>query len=113
MAWIRVCALQEIPVGGSIAVLHGTRQVAVFRPDQSEVLFATQNHCPHSMQNVLSRGILGDCCGKPKVTCPLHKRAYHLEDGSSLAEGHGQLMTYSSKIEAGSVFLDLPELPPC
>ena len=59
-------------------------QIAVFRFTRRGEWYATQNMCPHKQSFVLSRGIVGDQNGTPKVACPMHKKTFSLEDGSCL-----------------------------
>jgi len=60
---------------------------------------------------VLSRGIIGDSQGTPKVSCPLHKKAFSLENGSCLT-GDLQYSVHVFKVkvdEQKNVYLELPE----
>jgi nitrite reductase (NADH) small subunit len=103
--WIKICAVEEIPVLGSRRV---TRQqgidVAVFRNDQDEV-FALLDRCPHK-GGPLSQGIV---FGK-HVACPLHNWAIALGDGQARAPDEGCTPKFQLKVEAGFVFLDELEL---
>ncbi|MBV8230252.1 MAG: nitrite reductase (NAD(P)H) small subunit, partial [Planctomycetaceae bacterium] len=57
---------------------------------------------------VLSRGILGDQGGVPKVACPLHKKTFSLESGTCLSGEKYQVQVFPVKVEADAVYLDLP-----
>ena len=69
-SWTRVCALEEIVPDTGVCALVGMHQVAVFRLGEDQV-FAIGNHDPFSRANVLSRGIVGDRSGRPKVASPI------------------------------------------
>ena len=64
--------------------------------------------CPHRKAFVLSRGMIGDAAGTPKVACPLHKKTFSLQTGESLHDEDYNIRTFPVKVEAGSVHLDLP-----
>src|SRR5687767_14253650 len=71
--WTRVCTLDDIlPRTGVCALIRG-RQIAVVRPNDSEQLYALSNYDPFSKAFVLSRGIVGDKGGVPKITSPIYK----------------------------------------
>lgn len=106
MNWTRVCTVSDVPEEGGIAVTLGDDQVAVFRFTSRDEWFATDNRCPHKGAPVMGRGMLGDACGAPKVTCPLHKRAFCLHDGKELSGEQG-IRTWPIKVEGEAVFLGL------
>ena len=70
--------------------------------------YATQNMCPHKQAVVLSRGIVGDAQGTPKVACPLHKKVFGLETGACLSGESHELMTFPVKVDEDRVYLELP-----
>ena len=76
-----------------------------------ETWYATQNRCPHRQQEVLSRGLLGDAKGEPKIACPLHKNNFSLRTGEHLGAEDWTLKTYDIKVEDASVYLLLVPLP--
>ena len=77
--------MSDFPLDGGRAIRHGEAEVAVFRFDSRDEWYACQNTCPHKREAVLSRGILGDQQGIPKVACPLHKKTFSLESGACLS----------------------------
>ena len=83
--WVRVGSVSDFPENGGRAIKHGDAEVAVFRFDSRGEWYACQNTCPHKHEAVLSRGILGDQQGIPKVACPLHKKTFSLESGECLS----------------------------
>jgi hypothetical protein len=44
----------------------------------------------------------------PKVSCPIHKKNFSLQDGSCISGEAYSIRTYPVKVEDGSVFLLLP-----
>jgi nitrite reductase (NADH) small subunit len=103
--WIKICAVEEIPVLGSRRVTRKQGiDVAVFRNDQDEV-FALLDRCPHK-GGPLSQGIV---FGK-HVACPLHNWAIALGDGEARAPDQGCTPSFQIKVEAGIVYLDAQEL---
>lgn len=83
--WVRVCSLGAILPDSGVAALAEGHQIAVFRYGKSR-LFALENRDPSSGVNALSRGLVGDAEGVPKVVSPLTKHAFSLETGVSLTE---------------------------
>jgi len=102
--WVEVCPLDDLSEGTGTCARLGAQQVAVFRLPGGEVR-AVQNTCPHKGTPVLHQGIVGDKSGEPKITCPLHKRAYSLEDGRNLSDEGGKLRTFAVRVEDGRVWL--------
>ncbi len=76
-------------------------QIAVFNFASRGEWYATQNMCPHKKAFVLSRGILGDAAGAPKVACPLHKKTFSLETGESLQGEEYHIRTFPVQSRRG------------
>ena len=74
----KVCTTADIPLNGGATVKVGDEQIAIIAYDDGKTFYAVQNLCPHKQQMCLSRGIIGDEKGTPKVVCPLHKNAFKL-----------------------------------
>ena len=64
--------------------------------------------CPHKKEFVLSRGILGDQGGEPKVACPLHKKTFSLETGECLPARSTGSQVFPVKVDGDDVYLQLP-----
>ena len=89
-AWIKVGTAEDFPLDGGATVKYGGVQIAVFNFSSRGEWYASQQMCPHKKAFVLSRGILGDAGGTPKIACPLHKKTFSLQSGESLGgEGYG------------------------
>jgi nitrite reductase/ring-hydroxylating ferredoxin subunit len=57
---------------------------------------------------VLSRGIIGDTAGIPKVTCPMHKKSFSLKNGRGLGENIYSIQTFQVKVEGDDLLVQLP-----
>jgi nitrite reductase (NADH) small subunit len=106
LVWVAVGPEIRFPADRGAAVLVDGTQIAVFHVGRR--WFAVQNQCPHNLQMVLSRGLLGDAEREPKVTCPLHKNSFSLTDGHHLGGNSAWcLKTYPVKVVAGVVYVGL------
>jgi nitrite reductase (NADH) large subunit len=106
--WVQVGSVSDFPLDGGATVKYGKSQIAVFNFSSRGEWYASQNMCPHKKAFVLSRGIIGDARGVPKVACPLHKKTFSLETGESLQGEEYSIRTFDVKIEGGSVYVNLP-----
>ena len=106
--WVHVGKISDFPDDGGATIKYGQTQIAVFNFTSRGQWYACQNMCPHKKAFVLSRGILGDAGGEPKVACPLHKKTFSLTNGESLQGEEYRVRTFSVKVEADDVYLDLP-----
>ena len=88
---------------GARVVTTAQGNVAVFRNDSDEV-FALRDQCPHK-GGPLSQGIV---FGR-HVACPLHNWNIDLRDGKAVAPDEGCAATFPVKVEAGDVYLQLPQ----
>jgi NAD(P)H-dependent nitrite reductase small subunit len=88
-------------------VLLGDTQIAIFRFEPSGRWFATQNRCPHWGEEILSRGLLAEHGGEPKVVCPFHKRSFSLESGACSSDEVGGLQIYLVRLEGDDVYINL------
>jgi nitrite reductase (NADH) small subunit len=78
--WLTVCSLNRILPNTGVCALVGDQQVAIFRVGDDEV-YAIANYDPFSKAYVLSRGIVGDRNGIPKVASPIYKQNFNLVTG--------------------------------
>jgi nitrite reductase (NADH) small subunit len=106
--WARACALEEIVPDTGVCCLIGRKQVAVFRLGQSERVFALGNYDPFSKANVLSRGIVGDRLGCPKVASPIYKQSFNLETGECLDDPSVSVPAYETRVCDGIVEIREP-----
>jgi nitrite reductase (NADH) small subunit len=106
--WVKAANVGDFPRDAGACVKLGELQIAIFNFGKDE-WYAVQNQCPHQGQMVLSRGLIGDASGEPKVACPLHKNSFSLLTGEHLGgNAEWKLQTYPVKIEGGAVWLEVP-----
>jgi nitrite reductase (NADH) large subunit len=107
-SWVNVGNVRDFPRDGGATIKYGQTQIAVFRFSSRGAWYATQNMCPHKQAFILSRGIVGDQSGTPKVACPLHKKTYSLETGSCLSGDDYSICVFPVKVMNDDVYLELP-----
>jgi nitrite reductase (NADH) large subunit len=106
--WVHVGKVWEVPEDGGVTIKHGRSQIAVYRFASRGEWYATQNMCPHKREFVLSRGLLGDQNGTPKVACPLHKKTFSLETGECLSGEDFRVSVFPIKVDGDDVYVRLP-----
>jgi len=100
--WVEICPYDAIyPDTGVCALIDG-RQVAVFRLSEGS-LHAVSNYDPFSSANVLSRGIVGDRSGEPKVASPIYKQTFNLRTGVCYEDASVRLDVYRVRRHSGMV----------
>ena len=100
--WVEICPYDAIyPDTGVCALIDG-RQVAVFRLSEGS-LHAVSNYDPFSSANVLSRGIVGDRGGEPKVASPIYKQTFNLRTGVCYEDASVRLEVYRVRRHSGVV----------
>jgi nitrite reductase (NADH) small subunit len=103
--WFKVGNITDFQEGGGSCIKYQSKQIAVFNFDGKSRWFASQNLCPHKLEMVLSRGMIGSAGEIPKVACPMHKKTFSLEDGSSLSGDDLKIAVYPVKIENNQVLI--------
>nr|WP_075340813.1 nitrite reductase small subunit NirD [Tenacibaculum agarivorans] len=103
--WFKAASIHDFPTDGGACVKYKNKQIAVFNFTRSNKWYACQNICPHKMEMVLSRGMIGDAKGTPKVACPLHKKTFSLESGENLNGDLEAIATYPVKIDQENVYI--------
>lgn len=107
--WFKVTTVDEFPENGGLCIKYKDKQIAVFNFTRKNSWYACQNVCPHKLEMVLSRGMLGDADGTPKIACPMHKKTFSLETGENLNGDLDAIATYPVKIKEGFVFVGFKE----
>jgi len=102
VTWVDVAPVDALTPGRGVAALVGGRQVAIFLVGGGEV-FAVDNLDPFSGAHVMSRGIVGDRAGVPKVASPMYKQSFDLRTGRCLDDGTVALATYPVRVVDGRV----------
>ncbi len=103
--WFKAARVQDFPENGGACIKYKDLQVAVFNFSRRNEWYACQNLCPHKMQMVLSRGMIGSVQGEPKIACPFHKRTFSLKTGECLNAEECNITVYPVRIENGYVHI--------
>ena len=104
MSYIEVCKLDDLtPYSGQCALVND-KQVALFRMDESDSIYAVGNYDPIGKANVLSRGIIGEVNGEKVIASPLYKQHFNLKTGQCIQEDVS-IPVYDVKIESGIVLI--------
>lgn len=108
--WIDVCALNALPYDAGVAALLNENspeetQLALFRPTDSDEVYAISNFDPFSEANVLARGIVCSLGDELAVSSPVHKEHFSLTTGQCLEDDTIAVATYPTKIDQGRVFV--------
>ena len=103
--WFKVGKTEDFPEDGGACIKYKNKQIAVYNFRRKASWYACQNLCPHKLEMVLSRGMIGDTEGIPKVACPMHKKTFSLEDGSNLNGEDYSIAVYPVKVENGTVYV--------
>jgi len=106
--WVKLGSAAVVPKDGGATFKYGRHQIAVFNFAHRDAWYACQNLCPHKQEMVLSRGILGDTAGIPKVTCPMHKKSFSLENGQGLGGEIYSIQTFEVRLEGDDLLVKLP-----
>ncbi len=108
--WFKAGTKADFPADGGNCIKYKDKQIAVFNFERRNEWYACQNLCPHKMEMVLSRGMIGSMEDIPKIACPLHKNTFSLKDGSNLSGNDDlKIATYPVKIVDGEVFVGFLE----
>lgn len=96
--WVDICPLSAISPNTGVCALVEGQQVAIFRVGVEDEVFALSNYDPFSKAFVLSRGIVGDRNGIPKVASPIYKQNFNLITGQCLDDQTVNIPTYTVRI---------------
>jgi len=101
--WEDVCALDAVLPGTGVCALVAGRQVAIVRT--AGAIYAIANFDPFSKAFVLSRGIVGDRGGVPKIASPIYKQTFDLRTGQCLDDPRVRVPTYEVRVERGRILV--------
>ena len=104
-AWEDACALDDVLPGTGVCALVAGRQVAVVRTAAPDAVYAIGNFDPFSKAFVLSRGIVGDRGGVPKIASPIYKQSFDLRSGQCLDDAQVRVPTYEVRVERGRILV--------
>jgi nitrite reductase (NADH) small subunit len=99
--WLTICPLSRIIPNTGVCALVNDRQVAIFRVEDE--VFAIANYDPFSQAYVLSRGIVGDRQGIPKVASPIYKQNFNLITGECFDDATVQVPVFPARVLEGQV----------
>ncbi|MCY4351973.1 MAG: nitrite reductase small subunit NirD [Gemmatimonadetes bacterium] len=108
-SWVKVAQVDDFPKDGGVCAKVRERQIAIFNFDSQQQWYACENQCPHRGDMVLSRGLIGDQGGEPKVACPQHKKTFSLQSGECLSGEDYCIDTFEVKVENYTVFVSVPD----
>ncbi|WP_437896496.1 nitrite reductase small subunit NirD [Sorangium sp. So ce124] len=101
--WVDVCGVEDIIPNTGVCALVGKRQIALVRVGEGEEIYAISNFDPFSKAFVLSRGIVGDKGGVPKIASPIYKQSFDLRSGQCLDDPGVSIPVVPVRIRAGRV----------
>jgi nitrite reductase (NADH) small subunit len=101
--WTTICPLDRIAANTGVCALVNGQQVAVFRVGDGSKVYAIGNYDPFSKAYVLSRGIVGDRNGIPKVASPIYKQNFSLITGECLDDPTVTVVVFPVQIVDGQV----------
>lgn len=96
--WVDICPLDAIAPNTGVCALVKGEQVAIFRVGNEADVFALSNYDPFSKAFVLSRGIIGDRNGIPKVAAPIYKQNFNLLTGQCLDDETVSIPTFTVRV---------------
>lgn len=103
--WFKAAPVSKFPENGGACIKYKDKQIAVFNFTREGQWYACQNLCPHKMEMVLSRGLIGEENMTPKVACPLHKNTFSLKTGDHLNGDLDAIATYPVKVVDDIVYV--------
>jgi nitrite reductase (NADH) small subunit len=103
--WFKAARVEDFPENGGACVRYKDLQVAVFNFSRRNEWYACQNLCPHKMQMVLSRGMIGSVDGEPKIACPFHKKTFSLKTGECLNAEECTISVFPVRVHDGYVHI--------
>ncbi|WP_093671770.1 nitrite reductase small subunit NirD [Tenacibaculum sp. MAR_2009_124] len=107
--WYKAGRTDEFPEEGGVCIKYKEKQIAVYNFTRKNKWYACQNLCPHKLEMVLSRGMIGDQEGIPKVACPMHKKTFSLETGENLNGDLPEIAIYPVQIKDNFVYIGFSE----
>ncbi|TDD94296.1 nitrite reductase small subunit NirD [Flavobacterium cellulosilyticum] len=107
--WFKAGETTDFPIDGGGCIKYKNKQIAVINFSRRNEWYACQNVCPHKMEMVLSRGMIGSTNEIPKIACPMHKKTFSLIDGTNLNDEDYSIATYPVKIVDNEVFVGFLE----
>ncbi len=101
--WAPICALDDIVPDTGVCALIAGRQIAIVRVGEGDRVYAIDNFDPFSKAFVISRGIIGDKNGVPKIASPIFKQNFSLITGQCLDKPTVSIPVYAARVRDGRV----------
>jgi nitrite reductase (NADH) small subunit len=101
--WTTICPIERILPNTGVCALVNGKQIAVFRVGDGMDVYAIDNYDPFSKAYVLSRGIVGDRNGIPKVASPIYKQNFSLLTGECFDDATAKVQIFSAQVVDGQV----------
>jgi nitrite reductase/ring-hydroxylating ferredoxin subunit len=121
---VEVAELEELQEGIATVVVANGRELIVVR--WRDKVYALRNICPHqstpftSANRAVEMGAspvhtrvtasgVGELVkdDEPLITCPWHAWAFKLGDGQCVADPNLRVRSYTTRVEAGKVYVDV------
>lgn len=103
MQWYKVLIQQHIPVHDGIQLVEANgKKICLIRDDGK--FYATASHCPHA-----GGALINGRCKDHYLICPVHRRAYHLENGRGAGDQGDYLQVYPTEIRADGLYIGMEE----
>jgi len=99
---VRVCSIDDLPVGLGRAFSMAGREIALFRTRRGNV-FAVDNRCPHKGGPLAEGMLAGDA-----VVCPLHAFRFEFGTGECDQPGTCPVGTYTVTQEGSDIYIAIP-----
>jgi nitrite reductase (NADH) small subunit len=106
-SWVEICKLDDLIINDGVNSLVGDQQIAIFRTDEDDKVYAIGNYDPIGKAYVLSRGIVGDIKGEPVVASPLYKQHFNLLTGQCLEDDDIRVPAYPVKVIDGMIQIQI------
>jgi 3-phenylpropionate/trans-cinnamate dioxygenase ferredoxin subunit len=104
MAYVRACALAEVPTDQALAVTIGRYDLAIAR--DGEEVFAVEDVCSHA-EVALSEGEVASNDGGCQIECWLHGSMFDLRTGKPTnLPATEPVATFAVDVRDGDVYVD-------
>lgn len=103
MVFEQICDIQDITPGTGVCALFNGQQVAIFRPGETEEVFAISNMDPFARSNVLSRGLICEHQDALWVASPLKKQRFNLSTGACMEDERFSIKAFTARVTNGKV----------
>ncbi|MGH8222746.1 MAG: Rieske 2Fe-2S domain-containing protein [Woeseiaceae bacterium] len=100
MGWVRLCRLEDVPVGEMRSFTHEGIGLLVLRGAAGYLVIPPS--CPH-MANPLAEGFFDGCV----LTCSKHLWQWSAASGEPMGDAEAGLLTYEAQTRDGEIWVNL------